>query len=108
MQHIKLNILTMISKFITLPFSVKLNKLLLEAQYMGSAKIDDTVCVLYLYEKEYYEIPAGAKVSNKQEKNLFDTAKPLPPEPMLAQMNNPFPPAPGKRTNRQKPKKRRK
>ncbi|UZR98685.1 hypothetical protein [Chondrinema litorale] len=46
----------MISKFITLPFSVKLNKLLLEAQYTGSAKIDDTVCVLYLFEKEYYEI----------------------------------------------------
>jgi len=61
-----------------------------------------------LEEKEFYEAPAGVRVSNKQEKNLFDTAKPLPPEPMLAQMNNPFPPAPGKRTNRQKPKKRRK
>ena len=61
-----------------------------------------------LEEKEFYEAPAGVRVSNKQEKNLFDTAKPLPPEPMLAQMNNPFPPGPGKRTNRQKPKKRRK
>lgn len=44
------------SKFISLPFSVKLNKLLLEAQYIGSAKIDHTVCVLYLFEKEYFEI----------------------------------------------------
>jgi hypothetical protein len=43
-------------KFTFLPFSVKLNKLLLEAEYIGSSKIKDKLSVLYLLDKCYYEI----------------------------------------------------
>ncbi len=43
-------------KFTSLPFSVKINKLLLEADYMGSCKIRDKVSVLYLMGSNYYEI----------------------------------------------------
>jgi len=43
-------------KFTYLPFSVKLNKLLLEAEFIGSCKIIDKVSVLYLMGTGYYEI----------------------------------------------------
>lgn len=43
-------------QFASLPFSVKLNRLLLEADYIGSCKIQDKVSVLYLLGSCYYEI----------------------------------------------------
>jgi len=43
-------------KFTFLPFSVKLNKLLLEAEYIGTSKIKDKLSVLYLLDKTYFEI----------------------------------------------------
>jgi hypothetical protein len=60
-----------------------------------------------LEEKEFYEQPGGDdRISNKQEKNLFEDARELPP-PRLAQQNPGLYPNPVG-SNKQKARKRRK
>ena len=60
-----------------------------------------------LEEKEFYEQPAGAaRVSNKQEKNLFEDARELPPQQVAQQQPGLYPNPVG--SNKQKARNRRK